>query len=257
MKRKIVTLFLLVFVLSASSLVAVSAAEAETQETTTIDKETTTATEAVKVAKTEIIKVTKKLKVNKKLKLKKVLSLSKKKMKKYDFVSNKAAVATVSETGIVLGKKAGKAVITVTSKKDGSVYAKITVKVKNRYKASQLRLMSSIIFCEAGAESDAGKKAVGIVIMNRIKSSLFPNTLSGVIYQRGQFTPAATGFLSSALNKYDRGKIPQACIDAAKATLNGDKTVVLGVTETNMAGYLFFSRYVPKCRLKIGGHQFK
>ena len=203
------------------------------------------------------IKVTKKVKVNKTLKLKKVLSLSKKKMKKYDFVSSKTAVATVNENGIVRATKKGKTVITVTSKKTGNVYAKITVKVKNRYNATQLRLMSSIIFCEAGAESYAGKKAVGIVIMNRIKSGSFPNTLAGVIYQRGQFTPAATGFLSRALNKYDNGNIPQACINAAKETLNGNKTVVLGSSETSMANFLFFSRYVAGCRLKIGGHMFK
>ena len=259
MKRHILTLFLLVFVLSASSVVAVSAAEEETQEVTTatIEEETTTVQETVKVAKKETIKVTKKVKVNKTLKLKKVLSLSKKKMKKYDFVSSKTAVATVNENGIVSATKKGKTVITVTSKKTGDVYAKITVKVKNRYNATQLRLMSSIIFCEAGAESYAGKKAVGIVIMNRIKSGSFPNTLAGVIYQRGQFTPAATGFLSRALNKYDNGNIPQACINAAKETLNGENSVVLGSSETSMANFLFFSRYVAGCRLKIGGHMFK
>ncbi len=258
MKRQIITLFLLVFVLCASSMVAVSAAEAETQETTTItEEETTTVAETAKVAKKETIKVTKKIKVNKNVKAKKVLSLSKKKLKKYDFVSSKPSVATVDEKGVIRGVKAGKTVVTVTSKKTGSVYAKITVKVKNRYTASQLRLMSSIIFCEAGAEPEAGKLAVGIVIMNRIQSGLFPNSLKGVIYQRGQFTPAATGFLSNALRKYDNGNIPQACINAAKATLNGDKTVTLGGSETNMNGYLFFSRYVPRCRLQIGGHQFK
>ena len=52
--------------------------------------------------------------------------------------------------------------------------------------------MSSIIYSEAGDQSYAGKKAVGIVIANRVSSRSYPNTLSGVIYQPGQFSPEET-----------------------------------------------------------------
>jgi spore germination cell wall hydrolase CwlJ-like protein len=117
--------------------------------------------------------------------------------------------------------------------------------------------MSAIIFCEAGNQSYAGKKAVGIVVMNRMRSSLFPNSLSGVIYQSGQFTPAATGFLSTALYKYDNGMIPSSCIKAAKEVLSGSTTVELNGSTVEMKSYLFFSRYVYGCRLQIGAHQFK
>ncbi|MCR5704872.1 MAG: cell wall hydrolase [Eubacterium sp.] len=260
MKRRILTLFLLVFVLSASSMIAVSAAdETVSQEVQEESTETTTATidEETTTVKKQVIKVKKTVKVNKTLKLKKSLSFTKKKLKKYTFKSSKPSVATVSEKGVVTAVKAGKTTIKVYLKKNHSLYAKVTVKVKNRYTKSQLRLMSSIIFCEAGAESTAGKRAVGIVVMNRVKSGLFPNTLSGVIYQRGQFTPARTGFLSKALWKYDSGRIPQACINAAKDTLNGEKNVNLSGNETDMSKFLFFSRYLAGCRLKIGGHQFK
>ena len=46
-------------------------------------------------------------------------------------------------------------------------------------------LLGAIIQCEAGGESYDGKLAVGSVVMNRVKSSYFPNSVSGVIYQSG------------------------------------------------------------------------
>ena len=55
---------------------------------------------------------------------------------------------------------------------------------KKSYKKSDLRLMASIINCEAGGESYQGKLAVGIVVMNRVSSKAFPNTIRKVIYQR-------------------------------------------------------------------------
>ena len=64
---------------------------------------------------------------------------------------------------------------------------------KKSYKKSDLRLMASIINCEAGGESYQGKLAVGIVVMNRVSSKAFPNTIRKVIYQRGQFSPVRNG----------------------------------------------------------------
>ena len=84
-----------------------------------------------------------------------------------------------------------------------------------------LALMAAIIECEAGGESYEGKVGVGAVIMNRIRSSQFPNTLSEVIYQSGQFTPAATGKLASVLS---RGA-SQACYDAARDVFAGANTI--------------------------------
>ena len=76
---------------------------------------------------------------------------------------------------------------------NGTRDAKTLEQIKADKKASELKLMAAIIFCEAGDQSYTGKVAVGAVIMNRIASGRFPNTLEGVIYQRGQFTPAMTG----------------------------------------------------------------
>lgn len=86
---------------------------------------------------------------------------------------------------------------------------------------ADLALMAAIIECEAGGESYEGKIGVGAVIMNRIRSGKFPNTLSEVIYQSGQFTPAASGKLASVLS---RGA-SQACYDAARDVFAGANTI--------------------------------
>jgi spore germination cell wall hydrolase CwlJ-like protein len=117
--------------------------------------------------------------------------------------------------------------------------------------------MSAIIYSEANMECYAGKKAVGIVIMNRIKSSSFPNTLYNVIYQPYQFGPVRNGSLNRSLSLYDSGKINSQCIKAAKASLNGDKVVSYKGKSISMSSYLYFSGYVSGARLSIQGHQFK
>lgn len=86
---------------------------------------------------------------------------------------------------------------------------------------SDLDLMAAIIECEAGGEPYEGKIGVGAVIMNRIRSSQFPDTLSEVIYQSGQFSPVASGKLSSVLS---RGA-SQACYDAARDVFAGANTI--------------------------------
>ena len=76
-------------------------------------------------------------------------------------------------------------------------------------------LLASIIFCEAGNQPYEGQVAVGAVIMNRVKSAVYPNSISEVVYQSGQFGPAMTGWLDSV--RYSSGYTPsamQAAIDA-------------------------------------------
>lgn len=58
---------------------------------------------------------------------------------------------------------------------------------------SDIYLLSKIIYAEARGESYTGQVAVGAVVLNRVKSSSFPNTVSGVIYQRYAFTAVADG----------------------------------------------------------------
>lgn len=86
---------------------------------------------------------------------------------------------------------------------------------------SDAYLLGAIIECEAGSESYEGKLAVGSVIVNRVKSSYFPNTISGVIYQEGQFSPVASGRLAYRLQT----GVSNSCLQAAQEVLNGKITV--------------------------------
>jgi len=134
-------------------------------------------------------------------------------------------------------------------------------KSKKNYTSSDLRLMSSIINCEAGIEPYQGKLAVGIVVMNRIKSKSFPNSLKGVIYQSGQFSPVRNGSLNRRLSQYDSGSIKskqwKSCISAAKKVLNGQRTISYNGRTKNMSTYHFFSVGLRGARFSLGGHKFK
>lgn len=132
---------------------------------------------------------------------------------------------------------------------------------KSMLTEENVRLMSAIIFCEAGSEPYAGKIAVGIVIMNRVHSKEFPNTIKKVIYQKGQFTPARSGALDKILKKYDNGTFTEKnhldSVQAAIEVLEGRNSVEHKGEEINMDSYLFFSVSMKNCRLKIGNHKFR
>ena len=59
--------------------------------------------------------------------------------------------------------------------------------------SNDLNLLSRIIYAESRGEPYAGQVAVGAVVLNRVKSSSFPNTIAGVIYQAGAFDAVADG----------------------------------------------------------------
>lgn len=87
--------------------------------------------------------------------------------------------------------------------------------------ADELRLLGALIYCEAGNQPYEGMVAVGAVVMNRVKSGAYPNTIHSVIYASGQFTPAMTGKVAKAYE----GNVPELCIQAAQAAINGETTV--------------------------------
>lgn len=132
---------------------------------------------------------------------------------------------------------------------------------KKSYTNKELKMMSAIIYCEAGNQSKAGKTAVGIVVMNRKKSSGFPNSIEGVLKQRCQFTPVRTGKWKKEMKKYSQGKYESGarakCVVAAKAALEGEKTVTYKGKEIKMGRYHFFSQRLSHARLRIDGHDFK
>ncbi len=94
----------------------------------------------------------------------------------------------------------------------------------------ELYLLAALIYCEAGGESYEGKLAVGAVVCNRVRSASYQDTLQGVIYASGQFTPAMSGKLDRVMA---RGNVPQSCYDAAIEALGG---------YTNVGDALYFRR---------------
>ena len=84
------------------------------------------------------------------------------------------------------------------------------------YDAEDLYWLSRIINAESGNQSLEGKIAVGNVVLNRVASSQFPNTVYGVIFQRNQFTPASSGTVKRTPNAES--------VLAAKLCLEGANT---------------------------------
>ncbi len=75
-------------------------------------------------------------------------------------------------------------------------------------------LMACQVFVEAGAEPYEGQVGVANVIINRVLSDSFPDTVTGVIYQSGQFPPAYNGFLDRVLANGPGEECMQATLDA-------------------------------------------
>lgn len=109
---------------------------------------------------------------------------------------------------------------------------------KTSINEADMRLLVCLVFCESGSEPYAGKLAVANVVLNRYHSSRFPNTIKGVIYQSGQFSPTWNGMLNKRLALYDRGgftaKNHLESIQAVKDALDG---------KNNIGSRLFFNGY--------------
>lgn len=110
-------------------------------------------------------------------------------------------------------------------------------------------LLAQIVHAEANGEPYSGKVAVAEVIINRTRSGEFPNTVEGVVYQPGQFSPVSDGSINNAPNSEDYAAVQEA--------LNGS---------TYAEGSLYFynpeiatSRWLDTLPVKvvIGGHHFK
>lgn len=107
-------------------------------------------------------------------------------------------------------------------------------------------LLANLIYCEAGGEPYAGQLAVGAVVINRLLSSVYPNTMTGVIYQKSQFSPVGSGRLAIALAE-DRAT--PACYQAADEAMSGVsnvgdcvyfRTPIEGLTGISIGGHIFY-----------------
>ena len=81
-------------------------------------------------------------------------------------------------------------------------------------------LLGALIQCEAGSECYEGQLAVGAVVMNRLRAG-YAGSISGVIYQRGQFSPASSGKLERVLSN----GVNASCLQAAQEAINGADNV--------------------------------
>lgn len=106
-------------------------------------------------------------------------------------------------------------------------------------------LLANLIYCEAGGEPYAGQLAVGAVVVNRVLSSVYPDTVTGVIYQNKQFSPVGSGRLALALAE---NRATPACYKAADEAMAG---------QTNVGNCVYFRTPIEGLSgISIGGHIF-
>lgn len=113
---------------------------------------------------------------------------------------------------------------------------------------SDVELLARLIHGEARGEPYVGMVAVGAVVLNRVRSSKFPNTLAGVIYQAGAFDAVSDGQINLTPNEQSRR--------AARDALNGwDPTggCLYYYNPSTATSSWIWSREV---RLNIGAHSF-
>lgn len=149
-------------------------------------------------------------------------------------ISNQQSVAADLETKINEQKEYEKQLEIQKAKEDAARLAEIKRQEEEAAAAlaagtavplpsgeGDLSLLAALIYCEAGGESYEGQLAVGSVVINRVRSAYYPNSISGVIYQSGQFSPVASGRLATVLGS---GLTSASCMQAAQEVLNGNIT---------------------------------
>ena len=104
-------------------------------------------------------------------------------------------------------------------------------------------LLAALIQCEAACQPYEGQVAVGAVVMNRVNSPAYPNTIAGVIYASGQFTPTRSDRVETLAVE----GVKDSCLQAARAAMAG---------ETTVGGALHFRRAGNHEGIIIGDHVF-
>lgn len=107
-------------------------------------------------------------------------------------------------------------------------------------------LLANLIYCEAGGEIYDGQVAVGSVVINRVLSPVYPSTVTGVIYQKYQFSPVLSGRLAYALSV---DKATASCYRAADEAMSGYsnvgtcvyfRTPIDGLTGIQIGNHIFY-----------------
>ena len=121
----------------------------------------------------------------------------------------------------------------------------------------EIWLLACVSDREAGWESYEGKLAVANVVLNRVRSSRYDNSITRVIYAKSQFTGVANGSTGTPTARFqallDRGPRTQDCIRAAKESLSGVNNIgtYTSFRSLKSANYAAYSKYTI-----IGNHCF-
>lgn len=110
-------------------------------------------------------------------------------------------------------------------------------------------LLAAVVQMEAGGQGYEGMLAVASVVMNRVNSGRYPNSITDVVYQKGQFPGAHNGKLRLILSKGPR----QDCIQIAQEAIAGKNNAAgyLGFCSIHSSTYKKYSTYT-----QIGSHYF-
>lgn len=129
----------------------------------------------------------------------------------------KLAVTIEEEEARIRAEEEAKAAAAKAAAEKAAAEQAAAAKQKAAASAStdEVTLLAAVIQCEAGGESYAGKVAVGSVVMNRVRSGAYPSSITGVIYQSGQFS--TVGSLSGTIS---RG-VSASCVQAAQEAIAG------------------------------------
>ncbi len=148
---------------------------------------------------------------------------------------------TIEEEQEIARKKAEE-----EAKRRAAQVTDITIVYHDAYPATtdEILLMAAVIQCEAGGESFEGQVAVGAVILNRVRSSRYPNTIAEVVYAPGQFTPVGNGKVDRVLANGPK----ETCIKAAQEAING--------VDYTAGAKSFRTKHGGHAGLVIGNHVF-
>ena len=115
------------------------------------------------------------------------------------------------------------------------------------YTEEELETLAHLLYAEAGGSSDLGIIYVGSVVLNRVSSDKFPNTLLEVIYQDGQYSPTWNGFMNVEVEN-------ESCYRIAKYLLENGSVIpseVLG-----QADYTIYKKYGSELYDEVDGNYF-
>ena len=120
--------------------------------------------------------------------------------------------------------------------------------VPNGFSQNDIQLMANAVYGESRGESYTGQVAVAAVILNRVRSASFPNTVAGVIYEPGAFTAVADGQINLTPNETAK----KAVLDAVNGWDPSDGAIYYFNPDTATSSWIWSRPQIKQ----IGKHIF-